>query len=332
MGVAGFEGEPVDGVSWIRLGSRPVEDDRRYALAIPSLAQAIRRWNPRVVHGHYVSSYGLLASVARRLAHPVSGPPLVQTAWGSDLLVTAASSRVRRSLASVALREAALITTDSADLEDAAARLALGRPLLRFMFGPPAALLTAPRRAQRIIVSSRRLDPDMRIDLVILAYLEARKTAEDLKSWQLVVAGAGSEEAELRRLARGEPSINFVGQLSPMELHGLLGKASVYVSAPASDATSAALLEAMAAGVVPVVNDLPANREWVDATIGEICDRSPSVSQLAGAIVAATRRERHPAGVRARVESVTWERQVDALVEAYARLGVRSTQDQSISG
>ena len=117
-----------------------------------------------------------------------------------------------------------------------------------------------------------------------------------------------------------------------MELHGLLGKASVYVSAPASDATSAALLEAMAAGVVPVVNDLPANREWVDATFGEICDRSPSVAQLAGAIVAATRRERHPAAVRARVESVTWERQVDALVEAYARLGMRSTQDQSTSG
>src|SRR4029079_13645664 len=40
-------------------------------------------------------------------------------------------------------------------------------------------------------------------------------------------------------------------------------RAEVYVSASRSDSTSQSLLEAMAAGALPVVSDIPGNREWV---------------------------------------------------------------------
>jgi glycosyltransferase involved in cell wall biosynthesis len=40
-------------------------------------------------------------------------------------------------------------------------------------------------------------------------------------------------------------------------------RAAVFASVPESDGTSVSLLEAMAAGCVPVLSDLPANREWV---------------------------------------------------------------------
>jgi glycosyltransferase involved in cell wall biosynthesis len=36
-----------------------------------------------------------------------------------------------------------------------------------------------------------------------------------------------------------------------------------FISIPGSDATSISLLEAMSAGCIPIVSDLPANREWI---------------------------------------------------------------------
>jgi len=44
----------------------------------------------------------------------------------------------------------------------------------------------------------------------------------------------------------------------------LLKTADVYVSAAASDGTSASLLEAMASGVFPVVARIPANVAWIE--------------------------------------------------------------------
>jgi glycosyltransferase involved in cell wall biosynthesis len=49
----------------------------------------------------------------------------------------------------------------------------------------------------------------------------------------------------------------------PGELAGWLARAEVYLSASRSDSTSLSLLEAMAAGAVPVVSDIEGNREWV---------------------------------------------------------------------
>ena len=40
-------------------------------------------------------------------------------------------------------------------------------------------------------------------------------------------------------------------------------RADVYLSASLSDSTSVSLLEAMAAGAVPVVSDIEGNRDWV---------------------------------------------------------------------
>jgi glycosyltransferase involved in cell wall biosynthesis len=331
VGIAAFEGEPIDGVTWIRIGSRRPADDTRYPLAIPRLARAIRRYRPAIVHGHYVSSYGLVASLARRLAHPRGGPALVQTAWGTDLLVTAVASGLRRRLAALALRDAVLITSDSSDLESAAVALAPGREMLRFVFGPPEAIFEQPRTPERVVLSSRRLDPDMRVGLIIKGFAAARASDPGLADWRLVVAGAGSEADDLRALADGLP-VEFSGQLRPHELAALLSQASVYVSVPVSDATSAALLESMAAGATPVVNELPANREWVDETVGIVVPRDPTTTALGEAIAAAIRDPADPDVVRARVRECAWEGQVTRLIQAYEKLGVLRTHHFGFAG
>jgi len=55
----------------------------------------------------------------------------------------------------------------------------------------------------------------------------------------------------------------FVGGTSQDQLKKIVKSASFYLSASTSDGTSSSLLEAMASGLVPIVSDIAANREWI---------------------------------------------------------------------
>lgn len=326
LSIAGFEGAPLDGIPIHRLGSLPLGADRRYLLAIPRLARLLRRHRPDVVNAHYLTSYGVMTALALRLAFPVGPrPPLVQTVWGDDLLVTPRRSGLHLGLAAVALRSAAMITGDSGDLADAARLLAPAVPRTTVVFGPPRALLDAPLAKERLIVSARQLLPDMRVGLIVQAFLAARRRyPSELDGWRLVVAGSGPDAASLRAIAAEEPDlVEIVGTLAHDQLGTLLLKSSVQASIPISDATSATLLEGLAAGSLPVVNDLPANREWVDADIGVIVPRDPTVDELAAALRKAVTSESMTRELRNRVVHVTWESQVELMAGLLDRLATK---------
>jgi glycosyltransferase involved in cell wall biosynthesis len=320
--VAAFEGDPIAGVGIVRLSGRPASDDRRYLTAVPRLARVIRARRPRIVNAHYVSSYGLMTALAMRLAHPFGArPALVQTAWGTDLLVTAHDSTARRALARLTLRSADLVTSDSLELAGAAAGLAPHTPHHRFVFGPDRATFEREHRPAHVVLSTRRLDPDTRIPTVIDGFRQARdEDPERLTDWRLVVAGSGRDADEVTAYAAGDAAIDLVGQLTADELAEHLASADLLVSIPVSDGTSAALLEGMAAGVMPLVNDLPANREWVDGSVGLILPRDPSSADVAAAIRQAIADRIPAATIRERARPATWEDEVERLVAAFEAL------------
>jgi glycosyltransferase involved in cell wall biosynthesis len=57
--------------------------------------------------------------------------------------------------------------------------------------------------------------------------------------------------------------VKFHGGVSQAELMSALYAGRFYISATHSDGSSSSLLEAMAAGLFPIVSDIPANREWI---------------------------------------------------------------------
>lgn len=227
--------------------------DARYVLAAPALRRVIRTVRPKVVSAHYLTSYGFLAALT-------GTRPLVQTAWGSDLLLR---GRVpwRRGLGTIALRRATLATGDSTSLLDEIARIAPRVPRHRFVFGPPLATFAAPPPKEDIVLSPRNHEPLYRIDLVLAAWERARAR---LPGHRLVVAGGGSLTSSLRHRAPGD--VEFTGVLPQARMLDLVARSRLVVSVPESDATSAALLEALAARCSVVATDLAANREWVPAT------------------------------------------------------------------
>lgn len=310
--VATFEASPDLAGAQHTLGTAGAENDLRYPMAVPALARLIRRLRPAAVNAHYLSSYGALSAMAVRLQPRRRRPRLIQTVWGSDVLVTPRRSTFHRHAAKAWLRSADLVTGDSQDMRAAVERMAPRTRWHTFVFGPDRNMLGAPRRTEPVILSARRLERDMRIGLVIEAFRHLQ--VESGSAYRLIVASSGSLEAELKGSAHGVPGAEFVGHLGRRELHELLEIAHVAVSVPESDGTSAALLDVLAAGVTPVVNDLPANREWVDPEVGAIVSRDPDPRELARALAGALARPPMTERIRAAVAKHTWEDELAGFV------------------
>ena len=314
--IACFEGEPIEGVPLHRLGGLPRRIDARYLLAAPRLAAVVRRRRPRVINAHYVVSFGAMSALAVHLAHPVgSRPPVVQTAWGDDLLVAPERSWMFRWLAQYTLRAAQLMTGDAQELRTAASKLAPATPTATFIFGPSVSLTIRRDDKEEIMVSARHLIPEMRVDLVVRAFMQARATSVELAGWQLLVAGDGPERGHITSLVAADVPVKVIGAQTHAATQDLLARAPLSISGPVSDGTSATLLESLAAAAVPVVNDLPANREWVDEDTGIVVSRDPTDDELSQAMIRAAGVAWNRARVRARVSGATWEAQVSGFAD-----------------
>lgn len=100
-------------------------------------------------------------------------------------------------------------------------------------------------------------------------------------SWTII--GGGPEADRLRGLWQG-PHVRFTGALPRAEVARHVAAHDVFVLPSRAEGLSVATMEAMAAGIVPVVGDLPSMRELVDDDTGI---RAPigDTNAFAGAIV-----------------------------------------------
>jgi glycosyltransferase involved in cell wall biosynthesis len=229
------------------------------------LRALIERWQPAVVHVHQADA---TAWHAVRAARPTD-VPVVLTLWGSDVLSLPHRGWWQRAMVRHALRGAAAWTADARVLLQAAQAIAgAGAPPWREWIPlgidapPPDADLGAVV-CERRILSCRLHKPLYRIDAIVRAFAQA---APQLPGWVLEVAAAGEQTSTLRELAQSlgvADRVAFTGMLAAPELARAYRRSALFVSVPESDGTSVSLLEAMAAGFLPVLADLPANREWV---------------------------------------------------------------------
>jgi glycosyltransferase involved in cell wall biosynthesis len=112
---------------------------------------------------------------------------------------------------------------------------------------------------QGYILYVSRFEPENNADVVIAAYRMARPP------YDLVLVGdapyADEYKARLRAMAAGEPRIRFAGFVFGAGYDELRSGAACYVQATDVGGTHPALLEAMAAGLPILANDIPEHRE-----------------------------------------------------------------------
>jgi glycosyltransferase involved in cell wall biosynthesis len=94
------------------------------------------------------------------------------------------------------------------------------------------------------------------------------------RTWRLDVVGVGPPQ-QLAALAREsadlgiEDRVRWLGKASDAELDGLLARTSIAVFPSEFEGFGIALVEAMAAGVVVIANDIPTHREILGAGLAD---------------------------------------------------------------
>ena len=220
---------------------------------LPRLARWLRQVDAPWIHAHYLTSHGTLAWLAQRL-YGVRGR-LVGSAWGSDILVTPLRSAVLRHTTRRVLRACALTTSDSQVMAARMRELGAAEVMV-FPFGLQALPPPPPPKDDTLFFANRGLEPIYAPQRVLQAF-----GALDWPGKQLVVANDGSLRPALE--AGAPAQTRFIGRLEAAAHDGWYARARWYLSLPRSDSVAVSVLEAMAQGCVPILSNLPANRELV---------------------------------------------------------------------
>ena len=214
---------------------------------------------PKFLNAHYISSYGILAALIKKNNNKIK---LIQSAWGSDILVTPFENIIKNKLVKFALRYADLITSDSYFMSDKILEISGNDEIDTFAFGLDKVDMDAEiLKDENLIFSNRALLSYYNIDTII----EWFATFEN-EALKLVIANDGIKREKLQKLAsrlKISNRVEFVGFLTKNEQDELYKRAKYYISIPSSDSTAVSLLEAMSFGCYPIVSNLPANREWI---------------------------------------------------------------------
>ena len=257
--LGGFDGV-VPAERRLALGTRPRFEGGNLMLLsrLPRLAAWLRKVHPDWVHAHYLTSHGTLAWLAMRLL----GAPgrLAGSAWGSDILLTPQRGAHWRWLTSKVLRACAITTSDSKVM--AARMQALGaREVMVFPFGLESMPAAPGLKDEQQFFANRGLEPIYAPERVLEQFVALAGS-----EGRLVMANEGSLRPALEQqaLALGVADrVQFVGRLDADDQAAAYARARWYLSLPSSDSVSVSVLEAMAHGCVPILSDLPANRELV---------------------------------------------------------------------
>jgi len=315
---------PAELVAGLPVTRVPRVGPRRYPWA-PSLAPHLKGFDLLHVHAHDAMLDWVALTRARRqpLIFTTHGG-FFHTPWGFGLKRAFFSSVsrlvLRRVTAVIAVSE-----FDAATYRRVAGRVEVipnGIDYARW-----SSLEARPERGHFVFVG--RLHSNKRLDRLIAAFALALRRGAPIR---LSIAGPDwgirtQLERQLAGLALGA-RIVLRGELAEAELNTLLAGAQATVLASDYEGFGISTLEGMAAGLVPVVQDLPVMRELVPADVGFRCDfDDPDGAAAVLAAVAAlpeSRWREMATAARATARSYAWEAIAPRVRSVYDRALARA--------
>ncbi|MBP5982812.1 MAG: glycosyltransferase [Fluviicola sp.] len=224
----------------------------------------VQQVKPTVIHIHQVNRLAFFTALVAKWRKI----PVVTTAWGSDVLIMPSKNKLYHYLVKKTLQRSAVISADAQEMIRAMQLLVPTGQFVCIQYGITPVEST---NKKEIIYSNRLHKPLYNIDKIISLFADFHTQHP---SWHLIIGGSGSETEKLKNQTKQlglTENVQFIGWLNEDDNRAQYAKATIYVSIPSSDGTSVSLLEAMSANCIPVVSDLPSNKEWIsDNTNGII--------------------------------------------------------------
>ena len=233
----------------------------KFIINAPRIAKIIKALNPDIVHSYYLTNYGLLAALARP-------KKLVITVAGSDLFLEPKKSKLFRYLNRITLRRASIVHAVAHHMVPELEKYGVERNKLFIaaegiddqVFRP---FTDDVSKRENLITSTRNLSSIYDVETLIRAIPLVVKKQQNIR---FSIFGRGPERSKLEKLVQSfsvEKYVRFEGFAPWSDLAKRLRESLLYISTSRSDGTSASLFQAMQSGAIPVVTDIPANREWV---------------------------------------------------------------------
>ncbi len=276
-------------------------------------------FKPDVLHGNWIVPTGLIAS----LVGSVTGTPVINTARGMDTRVR--ENRLIRALFALALKLSDRLTVVSGSMRSIPG-LAAAEVISSGV--DPTFFDIRPDPSSKTVLFTRSLEPVYDAATLIRSVPLVRKHEDDIR---FIIAGSGSQAESLKKLVHDlgiEGHVTFLGHVPHGDIPGLASRSRVFVSTALADGTSIALLEAMAAGLVPVATDIEANRALITHGHDGFLFRPGDEQDLAENILRALSGE-----ISTRVlsqkkaslkETVPWSIVADSFIRSYNQLLKRS--------
>jgi glycosyltransferase involved in cell wall biosynthesis len=312
----------------------------RFSLLHPrALAQTLRGIDPQIVHTH--AGVWLKGTRAARLAgigatvHTEHGRP--DPVPLSDRIIDNIASRQTDVILAVSEPLAEVLRNQVVHEPSRVRVIANGVDTRRILASSDS---TALRRAlglpvdSTVIGSIGRLEPIKNYRLALRALARMGLSSRGHAAPILVLVGDGSQRDELETLARElglESRVRFLGWRTDAER--LYGAFDLFTLTSRSEGTSISMLEAMSAGICPVVTDVGGNRTVLGSDLDSLLVPDDDDAALAAAWQALLddpgRRHTMGARARARVQNAF---SLDRMIDEHAALYKELMQRQGLRG
>ncbi|HOM28700.1 MAG TPA: glycosyltransferase [Deltaproteobacteria bacterium] len=286
---------------------------------LASTLRAVRSFRPDVIHGNWIVPTGLIASIAGLS----SLTPVVNTARGMD-------TRLRKNPAVRPLFDLAVRLSGRVTVVSEAMRAIPGLEAAEVI---PSGIKdqffeVSPDPSSQTVLYTRSLEPVYGADTIIRSIPHVLEKAPGAR---FVIAGTGSLAGHLEAMASElgvRDRVTFLGHVPHESVPALLSESRVFVSTATEDGTSVALMEAMAAGLIPVATDIAPNRTLIEHETDGFLFRPKDAPGLALMITRALSgeiREEAIASKRADLKRrIPWSVVADRFVLGYNQLLERS--------
>lgn len=220
-----------------------------YLFALRTLKKCINRFNPQLIHAHYLTSYGILASLS-------GFRPYFISIWGDDVFLPT-KNFILNNLLCFSLKNAQQLFSTSHAINDFMLdKYNLSTKIIPFgvdtkFFTPLDRIKTGPV----IIGIIKSIEPHNGIEFLVDAFNILKK--KNINNIELNIVGTGSLEKKIKKKVKQfklETKVHFLGHIPHQKIVPQYQKLSIFVCPSIRESFGVSVIEASACALPIIAN------------------------------------------------------------------------------
>ena len=298
---------------------------KSYFLNVPELKRVYKAYKPDVVNVHYMSGYGLMATLA-------GARPLVLNCYGSDIFVAPKKSKIVRWIVKKLLNGADAVAATSKAMAAEAERIMCNpnKKVTVTPFGVDVNLFKKDENRKYsdrpIIGIIKYLKPEYNIPLLIKAFAIVKE--KSVVKPLLHIYGSGPLKEEFVALTNELgvfEDVTFFDTIPNQEVPKALNTMDVFVNSSNVESFGVNIVEAMACELPVVATPCPGPKEVIDNRVTGVVlndwDPNEMADELTKLVENPALREQYGKAGREKVlREYDWSKNVETLIDIYHRV------------